>query len=155
MKPAKIHAAAGAIAFLTILAFWVSTLVAELFLSAGAIAAVKVAIVYGMLLLVPAIATAGASGHALARRRPGAQARRKAARMRVIAANGLFVMMPAALYLQGRACQGQMDGAFYAVQAVELVVGAIQLYLMGRNIRDGRLLAGRVPADGTGKGQAA
>jgi hypothetical protein len=155
MKPRIFHALAGAIALLTILAFWVSTLVAELFLAESSIMAAKQAILYGMALLVPSIALTGLSGAVLARPRSGPLAQRKAARMRIIAANGLLIMVPASLYLYGKASLRQMDGGFYTVQAVELLVGAVQLFLMGRNFRDGLRLAGRVRPAGSEKEQRA
>lgn len=155
MKPRIFHALAGAIAFLTILAFWVSTLVAELFLAESAIMAAKQVILYGMALLVPSIALTSLSGAVLARPRPGPLAQSKAARMRIIAANGLLIMVPASLYLYGKASRGQMDGGFFTVQVVELLVGAVQLFLVGRNFRDGLLLAGRVRPAGSEKEQRA
>ncbi|MGB0129123.1 MAG: hypothetical protein WBP72_15895 [Rhodocyclaceae bacterium] len=137
MKVKLIHACAGAVAFATILAFWSSTLIAELFLSNTAVMATKQAILYGMWLLVPSIALTGASGVVLARRRPGQFADRKKVRMRLIAANGLVILIPASLYLASKASQGQFDGAFYSVQVLEVLVGAAQLFLMGRSFREG------------------
>jgi len=60
-----------------------------------------------------------------------------------IAANGVLVMIPAALFLSSQAAAGRFDASFYAAQAVELLVGAVQLTLMGLNFRDGRRLAGK------------
>jgi hypothetical protein len=48
-----------------------------------------------------------------------------------------------------------MDGGFYTVQAVELLVGAVQLFLVGSNFRDGLRLAGRVRPAGSEKDQRA
>ena len=61
--------------------------------------------------------------------------------MLIIAANGLLVMIPSALFLNAKAVTGEFDISFYAVQLVELVVGAVQLTLMGMNFRDGLRLA--------------
>jgi hypothetical protein len=63
--------------------------------------------------------------------------------MAVIAANGLLVMIPAALFLNSKAAAGEFDALFYAVQVVELVIGVVQLALMGMNFRDGIKLAGK------------
>ena len=60
--PKIIHPIAGAVALLTILTFWTSTVFSELFTSPATIAAVKATIPYGFLILVPAMALAGASG---------------------------------------------------------------------------------------------
>jgi len=53
-----IHPLAGAVAILTIATFWLSTALSELFCSQTTIIAVKTAIPWGFLLLVPAIALA-------------------------------------------------------------------------------------------------
>jgi hypothetical protein len=67
-----IHPVAGALAILTIATFWLSTALAELFASEATVIAVKTAIPWGFLLLVPALAAAGGSGFSLAKgRRPG------------------------------------------------------------------------------------
>lgn len=109
----------------------------EVFGGPQAVATVKGAILWGMLVLVPAIAVAGATGFRLggSSRAPIVAAKRF--RMPFIAANGLVVLVPAAFFLAGRAAAGQYDAAFYGVQALELAAGAINLSLMGLNIRDG------------------
>ena len=63
--------------------------------------------------------------------------------MPFIAANGLLILVPAAIFLSVRAQAGMFDGAFYAVQAVELLAGAINVTLIGLNIRDGLRLSRR------------
>ena len=87
----KLHGIAGALALACIATFWVSTLVSELFLSETSIVTVKSGILWAMLVLIPAMATAGASGFALSRGRKGRLVDVKMRRMRVIAANGLLV----------------------------------------------------------------
>ena len=143
MKPI-VHAIAGTIAMLIIAGFWSSTLVSELFLGHAAVAAVKHTIVDGLFLLVPFMAATGGSGFALGKTRKGWLLDRKQKRMTIIGANGLLVMIPAALFLNGKAAAGEFDAAFYAVQAVELIVGVVQLTLMGMNFRDGLKLAGKL-----------
>ena len=64
--PRIIHPLAGIIALLTIVTFWLSTAISELFLSEVAVVTVKTAIPWGFLLLVPALATVGGSGFFLA-----------------------------------------------------------------------------------------
>ena len=66
--------------------------------------------------------------------------------MPVIALNGLLVLLPSAFYLNAKAQAGEFDALFYGVQALELLAGAINLTLMGLNLRDGLRLAGRSPA---------
>ncbi|WP_163096675.1 hypothetical protein GL267_005430 [Acidithiobacillus ferrianus] len=148
MKP-LFHALAGTTAMLIIASFWTSTLVSELFMDHAAVAAVKQGIVYGLFLLVPCLVATGGSGFVLGKFRKGRLLYQKKKRMRIIAANGLLVMIPSALFLNAKAASGEFDVAFYAVQLVELVVGVVQLTLMGRNFRDGlRLATGHRPPIG-------
>ncbi|MFZ2162709.1 MAG: hypothetical protein WAW02_10875 [Sideroxyarcus sp.] len=145
MKPI-FHAFAGAAAILTIASFWTSTLVSEVFMDQTAVAAVKQWVVYGLLLLVPFMAATGGSGFALSKARSGSLLASKKRRMAVIGANGLLLMVPAAIFLNSKAAAGEFDAIFYAVQIIELVVGAIQLTLMSMNFRDGLRLAGKLAA---------
>lgn len=85
-----IHPFAGAVAILTIATFWLSTALSELFCSQATIIAVKTAIPWGFLLLVPAIAIAGGSGLNLAKGHRGGVIGRKVRRMPLVAANGLL-----------------------------------------------------------------
>jgi hypothetical protein len=62
-----VHAVAGATALLATSAFWLATLLSEVLGSAEAVTAVKVSIPWGLLLLIPALATAGGSGFVLGR----------------------------------------------------------------------------------------
>jgi CDGSH-type Zn-finger protein len=150
----RIHAAAGVIGFLTILTFWSSTVASELFGSHETVAAVKQAILWGMLVLVPAMAAVGGTGFKLLGSRTDSLALAKRRRMMVIGPNGVLVLMPCAFFLASLAAKGQFTATFYAVQAVELVAGLVNLTLMGLNIRDGLRLTGRIarggmPAAGT------
>ncbi len=138
-----LHPIAGGIGFLTILLLWTSTVVAELFGSVDAIALVKQSIPWGLLILIPALATAGASGARMAGASPEPRLRLKKRRMLVIAGNGILVLVPAALVLASLAARRQFDGLFYGVQAIELIAGATNLTLMALNIRDGFRLTGR------------
>jgi len=139
----KLHPIAGIIAFLTILVFWTSTVVAELGGDAAAIAAVKLRILWGLAVLIPAIAFAGGSGFKLGGKSPHPVAAAKRWRMPLIAINGVAVLVPCAILLQQRAAAGQFDQIFTVVQAVELIAGAINLALIGLSIRDGFRLTRR------------
>ena len=141
-----LHGLAAALALLLIASFWTSTVISELFLSQASVAAVKQAIVYAFWGLIPALAVTGASGFALGKGRGGRLVSAKARRMPVIALNGLLVLLPSAFYLNAKAQAGEFDALFYGVQALELLAGAINLTLMGLNLRDGLRLAGRSPA---------
>ena len=135
-----IHKAAAALATATIATFWTSTLISEAFLDHAAITAVKTAIPYGFFILIPAMAAAGATGFKLAKGRKGGVLGKKSKRMPIIAANGVLVLIPAALYLAAKAQAGAFDTTFYMVQSLELIAGALNLILLGLNIRDGRKL---------------
>ncbi len=140
----RIHAIAGGLGFLTILTFWTATVISELFASHQAIADVKHMILYGMIVLIPALAIAGGSGMAMGRKRNDAPAKAKKKRMPFIAANGLLILVPSAFYLASKAAADSFDAWFFGVQALELVAGATNLALMGLNIRDGLFMTGRI-----------
>lgn len=140
----RIHPIAGLIGFLTILTFWLSTVASELFGSIATITAVKQAIPWGLLILVPALAIAGASGFRMAGHSSEPRIVSKKRRMPFIAGNGIIILVPAALYLATLASRAEIGGLFYGIQAIELVAGAINLTLMSLNIRDGLRLTGRL-----------
>ena len=139
----RIHPVAGALALLIIITFWLSTALSELLGTAAVVTAVKTAVPWGFFLLVPALAAAGGCGAALAKARSGGLVGRKRKRMPIIAANGILVLIPAALFLAHKARQGEFDGVFYAVQAVELLAGAVNITLLSLNMRDGLRMTGR------------
>ncbi len=139
----RLHATAGSLALLTLLSFWISTVVAEGFLSWPAVVAVKGAIVEGLFVLVPTMILTGVTGAVLSRGRSGLVAI-KAKRMKILTANGVLVMIPAALFLNLKAAAGEMDGLFSLVQAIELAVGAVQVAFMSMNVHGGLRLSGRL-----------
>lgn len=145
-----LHPVAGTLAILTIATFWLSTALTELFASEATVAAVKTAIPWGFLLLIPALAAAGGSGFGLAKGRQAGLIGAKIKRMPWIAANGLLVLIPSALFLASKAKAAEFDASFYAVQALELAAGAANITLLGLNMRDGFKMKGRLrrrPAD--------
>jgi hypothetical protein len=77
-------------------------------------------------------------------RKLGGVLKQKAQRMPIIAANGILVLIPAALFLAARARSGNFDGWFYAVQMIELVAGATNITLLALNMRDGLKMKGRL-----------
>jgi hypothetical protein len=140
-----IHGAAGTVALVTIASFWIATIVSELVGETAQIAGVKQGIVRGLVVLVPAMIAAAATGRVLAGPAPRGLSGKKYRRMRVVAALGALVLVPAALVLARWAAAGRLDSAFYAVQAIELMAGAINLTLLGWSFRDGlRLRAVRM-----------
>jgi len=142
--PKALHPIAGAVALLTILTFWISTVISEVFGPASAIVAVKTAIPWGLIVLIPALMAAGGSGFALSRGKSGGLADIKRKRMPIIAANGLFILIPTAFFLAFKARVGEFDAVFYGVQAVELIAGAVNIALLSLNMRDGLRMKGRL-----------
>ena len=140
-----IHPVAGGLALLLIVIFWLSTVISELFASQQAVVAVKTAIPWCFLLLIPAMAAVGGSGFFMTRkgRRVGLVGA-KARRMKFIAANGILILVPSALFLAYKASAFAFDAAFYAVQGLELVAGAVNIVLLGLNTRDGLKVKGRL-----------
>lgn len=132
-----VHPVAGALALATIATFWLSTALSELFASQSVVVAVKTAIPWGFLVLVPALAATRGSGFALAAGRRAGLVGAKVRRMPWIAANGVLVLIPAALFLASKARAAEFDAVFYAVQALELVAGAANIAFLGLNMRDG------------------
>ncbi|WP_170406944.1 ferredoxin--NADP reductase [Ruegeria arenilitoris] len=139
----RVHAIAGAIGLLMILTFWTSTIISEVFGSYEAIAMVKGLILKGMFVLIPAMAIVGASGASLGKGRSDALVSAKMKRMPIIAVNGLLVLVPMAFLLESCASAGNFDTMFYVLQGVELIAGAVNLTLMGLNMRDGIRLSGK------------
>lgn len=139
-----IHPVAGTIALLTILTFWLSTVLSEAFGSEALITTVKTTVPWGFLILIPALAAAGGTGFKLARGRNVGLLGDKRRRMPIIAANGILILIPSALFLASKATSGEFDTSFYVVQLIELVAGAVNLSLLSLNMRDGlRLTRGR------------
>lgn len=139
-----IHRLSGITATLTIAAFFSATVIAELSGSMPLLVTVKGLIVApGLFVLIPAIATAGGTGFRLARGRKGTLTRSKKRRMPLIAANGIFILTPCAIVLRMWALEGVFDARFFTLQALELLAGAVNLILMGLNIRDGLRLSVR------------
>jgi hypothetical protein len=142
-----IHPIAGAVALLTIATFWLSTVISELSGSTPFVTAVKTAIPWGFLLLIPALAATGGSGFWLTKGARGGLIGTKLKRMPFIAGNGVLILIPCAFFLASKARGGEFDGSFYTVQALELVAGAANLTLLGLNMRDGFRLTSRFAVD--------
>lgn len=91
----KAHFIAGFLATLTIAAFFLSTVIVELFGSYETVAFTKSLIVIpGLFVLIPALMATGGSGFFLSKSWSGKLVEIKKKRMVFIAANGLLVLMP-------------------------------------------------------------
>ncbi|MHC0053235.1 hypothetical protein [Actibacterium sp. D379-3] len=141
--PPKLHALAGTCALLLTASFWCGTALSETLGTPAQIATVKTAILYGLGLLIPLMAATGLSGTALGRGWKRPEVARKSRRMKFIAANGLLILLPCAVFLALRARAGQLDTAFYGVQLLELVAGGTNITLLALNLRDGIALGRR------------
>ncbi len=140
----KLHGTFGAIALMCITTFWLSTAVSELFMDQASVVAVKNAVLIGMWLLVPSMVATGGSGFGLAKGRTGRLVSVKGQRMRIVAANGLLVLLPSAFVLASWANSGRFDSLFYALQGLELLAGAVNFSLLVMNMRDGLKLSGHL-----------
>ncbi|APZ52087.1 hypothetical protein [Salipiger abyssi] len=138
-----IHGASGATALLVIASFWSLAFVSEFFAAPDTVILLRQIILYALPLLVLALASAGASGARLAGRSKAPQIVAKMARMRVAALNGLLVLIPSAVFLGLRAQAGDLSGAFGYVQLLELCAGALNIVLLGLNMRAGMAMKAR------------
>lgn len=134
---AKIHGITGGLAFLFIASFWISTLISEVFLNHAAIVVVKQTILYAFIMFIPCIMICGILGMKMGGKSQYAPIAAKRKRMPIISLNGLVILLPCAFFLYFRAKIGQFDGVFYAIQALELIAGALNLTLMGLSIKNG------------------
>lgn len=117
----KFHAIAGGLALLLISTFWISIIVSELIGSKSQIIGVKNAVLYGMFLLIPSLAATGASGFSLAGKWKSRIISTKKKRMKFAAINGIFILLPSAIFLADRAAKMNFDAIFAGVQTLEII----------------------------------
>ncbi|GAB5382687.1 MAG: hypothetical protein Alis3KO_39790 [Aliiglaciecola sp.] len=141
----KIHLAAALVATLCIATFFISTIAVELFGSKETITIVKALVVTpGLFILIPTMALVGGTGFSSSKNRRGQLIDKKKKRMPFIAAIGLLVLTPCAIFLSIWANTGSFDTRFYFVQGLELIAGATNLILMSLNLRDGLQITGKL-----------
>ena len=131
-----VHPIAGTLATLLVASFWLSTVLVEAFGTHAQIIAVKLTIPWGFLLLVPALAATGSTGLIRSRGHRGGLVGRKLKRMPIIAANGVLVLIPSALFLAWKANAGAFDAAFAGDAAGhegEVAVAGVQLGGVGED----------------------
>ncbi|MEC4727346.1 hypothetical protein HWQ46_17500 [Shewanella sp. D64] len=137
----KLHLLAAITAILCIASFFSFSLLGEIFGSHAFISQIKSSIVFpGLFILIPAMAITGITGNLLAKGNKGKVIKQKQLRIKIVAANGILILLPAALVLNHWAQAGQFDLSFYLLQAVELITGATNLYLLTKNAMAGRRL---------------
>lgn len=133
-----VHGFAATVAIMMVMLFWGSTVISEVFFDQQAVKMVKQAIVYyGLVIMVLAMMVTGASGFMLSKGSAHPVIATKKKRMPFIALNGLFIMLPLAIYLNHKAANNMFDGWFISMQILELVVGAIQFILLTKNFTEG------------------
>ena len=138
----RLHPIAGVIGFATILTFWLSTVTSELFGSTAVVAAVKETIPWGFLIVVPALAIAGASGFRIAGASSDPRIDEEKAPHAVHRGERSFHSHAGRALSGGAGVARRVRDDLLCVQAIELVAGAINLTLMSLNIRDGLELDG-------------
>ena len=138
-----IHAGASGLALLTILTFFTSTVITEIFGSVEQIAALKEMIFFALPLMLIAMPLLGLSGKWLAGKSQAPLVLRKFKRMKLISLNGfLLIMLAASLYFTSRDLR--LDNTFYLLQGAELLLGGVNISLMILSIWDGMLLSGKL-----------
>ncbi|MGW3607051.1 hypothetical protein [Micromonospora sp. NPDC005161] len=104
---------------------------------------VRRAVLWALLVLVPALLLTAATGFRLADASTDPKITAKRGRMPYIAGIGLFLLTPAAFILDRLALRGEFGAVYLLVQTVEVLAAATALALMASNIRDGLRLTGR------------
>lgn len=133
-----IHRIFALLSFFTIISFWCSTIIVELFFHPEGVSFIKSLIVYpGLFILVPALITTGITGNLLAKSSAKKNLiKRKKSRMPIIAIFGIFILIPCAIYLNYLASISLFDVRYYLIQGLEIIIGGTNIYLMGKNILD-------------------
>ncbi|MEM0517210.1 MULTISPECIES: hypothetical protein [Aequorivita] len=136
----KIHIATTVIAALTIANFFTFSLIAEIIGDADFIKQVKTVILYCLPVLIIAMPLLALSGKRLAGKSINPLVLQKQKRMKFVAINGLL-LISLAIYLYYHANFKTIDTTFFTVQGIELLLGAVNLSLIGLNIRAGLRLS--------------
>lgn len=136
----RIHALAGIAAIVLVTSFMTATIIVEIIGGDAAVLAVKTAILFALIVLVPSIIVAAASGRSLAANRKSPLLRNKKRRAVAIAVVGIVVLVPCAVTLRILAADHDFSSTFVIVQAVEIAGGIVNLALLSLNVRAGRLL---------------
>ena len=133
----NIHKLAAICAFIFIATFQISTVISDIFATPAQIAYVKrVILMFVPVLMLSMIAT-GLTANKLY---PGilkGQFKIKQIRLKIAAANGVLILLPAAIVLARWSELGEFGVLYWTVQALEIIVGLINITMIGLNIRDG------------------
>ena len=137
-----LHILATIIGLFTIVSFFTSTLLAEASGNTQLIVTIKTYILYALPLLILAMPTLGITGNKLAGKKPSPKAQLKLKRMKFIAINGIALITLAVL-LYFKAVKEAFDTTFWTLQILELLLGFINIVLIGLNIKTGMKLSGK------------
>jgi hypothetical protein len=139
-----VHGFAGAFAILIICIFITATLYVEVFGDVDLIFQVKrKTALPGIEILVFFMLMAGGTGRSLAKTCKGRIVQIKLKRMRIVAFNGIFILIPCAFMLSRWAEVDPYTVRFYGVQTIELLAGCINLAMLILNMKDGVRLRSR------------
>jgi hypothetical protein len=137
----RFHALAGIAATALVATFMTATIIVEVIIrEKAAILGVKTAILFALIILIPCVMIAGGTGRSLAVGRTSPLLKAKKRRATLIAVIGITVLVPCAITLRILAADARIGPAFIVVQAIELAGGTVNLTLLIRNARAGRLL---------------
>lgn len=138
----RVHLLAAATAVTTTMSLVLAAISTAL-LDANHTVDVRRAVLWGLLVLVPAVLLTAGTGFGLAGASTDPKITAKRRRMPFIAGIGLFLLTPAAFALDRFAARGEFGAAYLLVQTVEMLAAATALALMAGNFRDGLRLTGR------------
>lgn len=136
----RIHALAGILAITLVATFMTATIIVEFIGDKTAILGVKTAILFGLILLIPAVIAASGTGRSLAAGRKSPLLTNKKRRAALIAIIGVVVLVPCAVTLRILAARDTVGSTFVIVQTIEFAGGLVNLTLLVLNARAGRLL---------------
>ena len=139
----KIHVAATIVAAQTIVAFFTTSVIAEIKADPGFIREVKFFILCAMPIMIIAMPALNITGTKLAGKSQNKIILVKKKRMKLMMLNGIG-LMSLAIFLFYRSHYGNIDGVFLGAQIVEFILGLTNLTLIGLNARSGFELSGRL-----------
>lgn len=138
----RLHLAAAAAAVTATVLLVLAAIITTL-LDAHQTVDVRQAMLWGLLVLVPALVITAATGFGVAGSSADPRIATKKRRMSFIAGIGLLLLAPATIALYQLALRGESGAPYLVAQTVEVLASAISLALMAANIRDGLRLTAR------------
>jgi hypothetical protein len=139
----KIHLIATAIAVITILTFFTSSLIAEIRGDESFIKSVKAFIIYALPVMIVSMPTLALTGNKLAGQSKNPLVLIKKRRMKLVMVNGM-ILISLAVFLYYRSHFQVIDNVFLGFQLAEFLFGLTNLTLIILNARNGKQLAGKL-----------